>query len=49
MLRVEMPNQIGTLALCRKGQTKTHGITVWAIRELVWAGKLPVIKEGRQQ
>ena len=24
------------------------GRTVWAIREMVWAGKLPVIKDGRR-
>jgi excisionase family DNA binding protein len=25
------------------------GRPVWGIRELVWAGKLPVVKDGRKQ
>jgi len=25
------------------------GRSVWGVRELVWAGKLPVIKDGRKQ
>jgi excisionase family DNA binding protein len=25
------------------------GRTIWAIREMIWAGKLPVIKDGRRR
>ena len=46
-LRIDDPVQPYLLTL--KEASKRYGLTIWALRELIWAGEVPVVQFQRMR